>query len=187
MADTTSEVSRILDAWNEGDTEALDRLMPLVTDELGHIARRYFKNERANHTLQPTAVVSELYMKLKGQRKVRWHGRAEFFGVAAQWIRRILVEHARKHRAVKRGHNILKVTFDEAAVPDERDVELIALDDALEALARLDPRQSRIVVKKIFGGLKFQEIAKEEDLSRTTVWREWSTALPWLRREMSRG
>ncbi len=188
MDDSSSEVSQLLDAWSEGDTKALDQLMPLVSDELRAIARRHFKNEPSDHTLQPTAVVNEAYIKLKGQRKVQWHSRAEFFGVAAKMIRRILVDYARHRQAEKRGGKVLIAPFDEAlALPENRDPELIVLDDALKVLAKLDARQARIVELRYFGGLKFQEIAKLEKISRTTVWREWKTALLFLRRELSRG
>ncbi len=187
MADTSSEVSQLLDAWSDGDSEALDQLMPLVSDELRRIARRYFYDEPSGHTLQPTAVVNEAFIRLKAQRKVRWHGRAQFFGAAAQLIRRILVDYARHRRAEKRGGKVLIVPLDEAlSLPEELDPDLIALDDALEDLAQLDPRQARIVELRFFGGLDFQEIAELEKISRSTVWREWKTALPFLRRELSR-
>ena len=186
MPDTSSEVSQLLGAWCDGDPEALDQLMPLVEGELRRIARRCFDDEPSSHTLQPTAVVNEAYLKLKGQRKVQWHGRAEFFGVAARVIRRILVDYARHRQAEKRGGKVLIVPIDEAlALSEDRDPDLIALDDALEVLARLDPRQARIVELRFFGGLEFREIAESEKISRTTVWREWKTALPFLRRELS--
>ncbi|MCP3962361.1 MAG: sigma-70 family RNA polymerase sigma factor [bacterium] len=187
MPPTSSEVSRLLDAWSNGDTKALDQLMPLVADELRVIARRLFKTESAGHTLQPTALVNEAYIKLRGQRKVQWNSRAEFFGVAANMIRHILVDYARHRQAKKRGGDVLKIPLDEVfALPEEQDAGVIALDEALKDLAMLDPRQSRIVELRIFGGLKFQEIAELEKIGRTTVWREWKTALPWLRRELSR-
>lgn len=188
MSSTPSEVSRLLDAWSDGDTKALDQLMPLVNDELRRIARDHFKDEPSSHTLQPTAVVNEAYLKFKAQRKVQWHSRAEFFGVAAKLIRRVLVDYARHRQAEKRGGRVHIGPFDEAlALPEEREPELIALDDALKDLAKLDARQSRIVELKVFGGLKFKEIAELEKISRTTVWREWTTALPFLRRELKRG
>ncbi len=188
MTPTSSEVSRLLDAWSEGDTKALDQLMPLVNDKLRRIARGYFKDEPSSHTLQPTALVNEAYIKLKAQRKVQWRSRAEFFGVAAKFIRRVLVDYARHRKADKRGGKVLIAPFDEAlALPEEREPELIALDDALKDLAKLDERQSRIVELRFFGGLEFKEIAELEKISRTTVWREWKTALPFLRRQLSRG
>ncbi len=187
MPDTSSEVDQLLDAWTDGDSGALDQLMPLVSDELRRIARRCFYDEPSGHTLQPTAVVNEAFIRLKAQRKVRWHCRAQFFGAAAQLIRRILVDYARRRRAEKRGGKVLIVPLDEAlSLPEELDPDLVALDDALEDLARLDPRQARIVELRFFGGLDFQEIAEVEKISRSTVWREWKTALPFLRRELSR-
>ncbi len=187
MSTTSSEVSQLLDAWSGGDTKALNQLMPLVVDELRRIARRHFNREPSNHTLQPTAVVNEVFIKFKGQRQVQWHSRAEFFSVASRKIRHILVDYARRRQAEKRGGNALVVPFDEASsLPEDQDPDLIALDDALRELARLDSRQSRIVEQRIFGGLKFKEIAELEKIARTTVWREWKTALPWLRRELRR-
>lgn len=186
MCDTSSKVSQLLDAWSHGDTEALDQLMPLVSEELHRIASRLFEAEPSSHTLQPTAVVNEVYIKFKGQRKVQWHSRAEFFGVAAKITRRILVDHMRHRQAKKRGGDVLKVPLDETkAQPEDQDPDLIALDDALKDLARLDPRQARIVELRIFGGLEFQEIARVEKIGRVTVWRDWNTALLWLRRELS--
>ncbi len=188
MPDPSSDVSQLLDAWSDGDSEALDQLMPLVSDELRRIARRCFHDEPSGHTLQPTAVVNEAFIRLKAQRKVQWHGRSQFFGVAAGLIRRILVDYARRRRAEKRGGKMLLVPLDEAfALPEEQDPDLVALDDALVDLARLDPRQARIVELRFFGGLDFQEIAELEQISRSTAWREWKTALPFLRRELSRG
>lgn len=187
VGNAPSDVSRLLNAWSDGDTKALDQLMPLVTDELRRIARRQFSSEPLNHTLQPTAVVNEVYIKLKGQKKVKWHSRAEFFGVASMLIRRILVDYARRRQADKRGGKVCIVPIDEELpLPEERDPELIALDEALKKLATLDQRQSRIVERRIFGGLEFKDIADLEGVSRTTVWRDWRAALPWLRRELLR-
>lgn len=187
MPDTSSEVSQLLDAWSQGDPKALDQLMPLVYDELRRIARRFFKDEPSSHTLQPTAVVNQAYLKLKGQRKVQWHSRAEFFAVAATLIRRVLVDHARHRQAEKRGGRILKVPLDEAFdLPEEQDPNLIELDDALKDLARLDPRQARIVELRIFGGLTREETAKIEKVGLSTVNRDWDSAVLLLRRELSR-
>ncbi len=188
MTDTSSEVSQLLDAWSSGDPEALDQLMPLVVDELRRIASNFFRAEPLNQTLQPTAVVNEAYLKLKDQRKVQWHSRVEFFAVAATKIRWILVDHARRRQAEKRGGKVLVVPLDEVIVPPEdRDPDLIALDDALRDLARLDPRQARIVEMRIFGGLTRKEVAKVERIGLSTVCRDWDSALLWLRRELSRG
>jgi RNA polymerase sigma-70 factor (ECF subfamily) len=187
MPKTEDEIDQLLDAWSHGDTEALDQLMPLVSEELHRIASRCFQDEPSSHTLQPTAVVNEVYIKFRGQRKVDWHSRAEFFGAAAQKIRRILVDYARRRRAEKRGGKVLKVPLDEAQMqPEEQDPDVIALDDALKDLAKLDERQARIVEMRIFGGLEFQKIADLEKISRVTVWRDWNTALLWLRRQLSR-
>jgi RNA polymerase sigma-70 factor (ECF subfamily) len=186
MSDTSGEISQLLDAWSRGDTEALDQLMPLVSEELHRIAKRLFQGESPNHTLQPTAVVNEVYLKLKGQREVRWRSRTEFFGAAAQKIRRILVDYARRRRADKRGGKVVKVPLDETEVRSEaQGPDLIALDDSLKELAKLDPRGARIVELKIFGGLTFQEIARAEKIGSSTAHRDWDTALLWLRRELS--
>ncbi len=188
MDDPSSEVTKLLDAWNDGDPKALDQLMPLITDELRRIAHRQFNREPSSHTLQPTAVVNEAYIKLKGQRKVRWRSRAEFFGVASETIRHILVDYARRRQAEKRGGKVLIVPFDEAlALPEDQDLDLIALDQALEKLAKLDPRRSRVVELRYFGGLKDKEIAEVENIARTTIHRDLKAALPWLRRELRRG
>ncbi len=187
MSRSTHEVTALLDAWSGGDPKALAELMPLVYDELHRIASRQFRREGEGHTLQPTAVVNEVYLRLKGQRKVRWHGRAEFFAVAAKLIRRVLVDHARRRGRLKRGGDVPKVPLDEEfGLPDSKAPGVLALDDALEALDRLAPRQSRIVELKIFGGLTLEEIAGALSVSRSTVRREWNAALLWLRRELSR-
>lgn len=185
MSDASSEVSQLLDAWSDGDSKALDRLMPLVYDELRRIAARHFKNEPADHTLQPTALVNELFIRFKGQRKVKWHSRAELFSVASKLIRRILVDHARRRLASKRGGDTIKVPLDEVQVPlAARDPDLVALDEALKRLAKLDSRASRIVELRIFGGLDFKVIAELEKIGRATVWRDWKSAQLWLRREL---
>ena len=187
MPHTSGEVSQLLDAWSQGDPEALDQLMPLVADELRRIAKRFFKDEPSSHTLQPTAVVNEAYLRFRDQRKVQWHSRAEFFAVAATLIRRILVDHARHRQAEKRGGRMVKVSLDEVFdLPETEDPDLIALDDALKDLAKLDSRQARFVELKIFGGLKVEEIGEVLNMGRTTAWRDWKSALLWLRRELSR-
>ncbi len=187
MTESSSEVSQLLDSWSRGDPEALDQLMPLVVDELHRIASNVFRGESLNQTLQPTAVVNEAYLKLKDQRQVQWHSRVEFFAVAATKIRWILVDHARRRQAEKRGGRVLVVPLDEVVVaPAEQDPDLIALDDALRDLARLDPREARIVEMRIFGGLTRKEIAGVERIGLSTVCREWDSALLWLRRQLSR-
>lgn len=183
--DPSSKVSQLLDAWNAGDPEALDLLMPLIAEELRSMARQYFRGENSSHTLQPTALVAEVYMKFRGQRKVQWRSRAEFFRVASRSIRNILVDYARRRKAQKRGRDFKIEPIDEAfVVSEDRAPELIALDDALRDLAKLDPRGSRVVELSIFGGLEFQDIAKLEEVSRTTIWRDWNSARLWLAREL---
>jgi len=187
MPTTRSEVTRLLQAWSGGDSEARDQLIPLVFDELRHIARRQLKLEKPGHTLQPTALVHELYVKLVDQKRVQWESRRDFFAVAAQLIRRILVDYARKRHAAKRGSGGPKISLDEAlGLPDVRDPNLIALDDALQALEQVDPRGSRIVELHVFAGLKLEEIAEVLKISRSTVIRDWNHAKLWLRRELSR-
>ncbi len=186
MSRSTQEVSALLDAWSGGDPKALAELMPLVYDELHRIASRQFRRESKGHTLQPTAVVNEVYLRLKGQRRVRWHSRAEFFAVAAKLIRRVLVDHARRRGRLKRGGDVPKITLDEElGLPDSKAPGVLALDDALEALGKLAPRQSRIVELKIFGGLNLEEVGRALSISRSTVHRDWNAALLWLRRELS--
>ncbi len=180
------EVTALLDAWSDGEPEALAELMPLVYDELRRIAVRQFRHESKGHTLQPTAVVNEAFLRLKGQRQVRWRSRTEFFAIASKLIRRVLVDHVRHRRRLKRGGDVPKVPFDEMLGRAElRAPGLIALDDALEALTELAPRQSRVVELRIFGGLTLEEVAIALDMSRSTVHREWNAALLWLRRELS--
>lgn len=186
MTSPSSEVTDLLDAWSAGDAGALDELMPLVYDELRGIAGRQFHREVGGHTLQPTAVVNEAFLRLRGQRKVQWHNRVEFFAVAAQLIRRILVDHARRRKRVKRGGGVTPLPLDEAIdLGEERAPSLVALDDALQGLAELAPRQSRIVELRIFGGLTLDEVAGTLAVGRSTVQRDWNAALLWLRRELS--
>lgn len=180
------EVTRLLVNWSNGDAQALDQLTPLVYAELRRLAGRYLRRERPDHTLQSTALVHEAYMRLIDQRSVHWQNRAHFFGVAAQLIRRILVDHARAHHAAKRGAHAPKLSLDEAlAVPGGRDLDLLSLDDALEGLAKLDPQQSRIVELRFFAGLSIEETAEVVGVSPATVKREWSSAKAWLYRELS--
>ncbi len=179
------DISDLLRAWNDGDTGARDRLMPLVFDDLKEIARSYYRREGPGHTLQPTAMVNELYMRLKGQRSVQWRSRREFFGVAANMIRRILVDYARKRQAAKRGDGGPRISIDEALGLPVREPILIALNDALEDLAKVEPRGSRVVELHIFGGLKFHEIAEVLGIARRTVMRDWQHARLWLRRQLS--
>ena len=171
--------------WNRGDHNAAERLMPLVYDELRRLARQYLQRERSDHTLQATGLVHEAYLRLVDQSSMSWQNRAHFFAVAAQVMRRILVDHARAHRAEKRGGEREKIAFDEALAPsDEKAVDLIALDDALHDLGQFDPRQSRIVELRFFGGLTNEEIGEVLEISPRTIKREWRLAKAWLRREI---
>jgi RNA polymerase sigma-70 factor, ECF subfamily len=180
-------VTRLLKDWNEGDQSALDKLMPLVYAELRRLANNYLRRERANHTLQPTALVNEAYMRLVDQRNARWQNRAQFFGVAAQLMRRILVDHARLHQAKKRGgsdQQRLSLTNVEP-VSDKPDIDLLALHEALNELAEVDPQQSRIVELKFFGGLSIEETAEVLGIGHATVERDWKMARAWLRSKLS--
>jgi len=187
MKTTSShEVSQLLVAWGNGDQAALSSLMPLVYQELHRIAGRYMRRERPGHTLQTSALVNEAYLKLVDQ-KVPWQNRAQFFGVAAQLMRRILVDHARRHARLKRGGDLQKLSLDETAIMSkDRAAEFIALDDALTSLAEIDPNKSRIVEMKFFGGLDFDEVAEVEKVSSRTIRREWRKAKAWLHQEMQK-
>jgi RNA polymerase sigma factor (TIGR02999 family) len=182
------DVTRLLKAWSDGDQHALDDLLPVVYAEVRRLARSYLRRERSDHTLQPTALVHEAYLRLVDQRDVRWQNRAHFFGIAAQIMRRILVDHARMRHAGKRGNGLAPVALDDAmqvAAPDA-DLDVVALDEALETLAELDPRQARIVELRYFGGLSIEETGEIVNLSPATVKREWAAARAWLRRELER-
>ena len=178
-------ITQLLVRWNEGDRAALDELLPLVYAELRRVADAYLRHERSDHTLQPTALVHEAFLRLIGQTQVHWHRRAHFFGAAARLMRQILVDHARRHVAQKRGglrHRLsLDETLDFCARPD---LDLIALDDALTGLERLDSDQSRIVELRFFGGLTIEETGAALGISAATVKREWRMARAWLQREM---
>lgn len=184
MPTRDNEVSQLLQEWNRGDTGARDQLISLVFDDLREIARRHFDREIPGHTLQPTALVNELYVRLKKQRSVQWRNRKEFFAVSAKMIRRILVDHARKRRAAKRGDGGPKVSFDEAFGGVVDDPQLIALDDALQGLEKVDPRGCQVVELHAFGGLSFDEIAEVLKVARSTTLRDWKHAKLWLRREL---
>ncbi len=188
MSDRPRDVTELLLDWGKGDEDALERLMSLVEAELRQIARRHMRREAGNHTLQPTALVNELYLKLVDQRRVQWQNRAHFYGSAANIMRRILVDHARVRDAAKRGRGQKPVSLQEVGdVPERPEVDLIALDDALESLAAVDPRQSRIVELRYFTGLGHREIGEVLGTSARTVRREWRTARLWLHQEMRRG
>lgn len=180
-------ITQLLLDWSGGNRQALDALMPLVAAELHRLARGYLHRESKGHTLQPTALVNELYLRLVDRRKVSWNNRAHFFGFAAQTMRRILVDHARAQRTDKRGKNVHKISIDEQLdVSIQRDIDLVALDDALETLATLDARQSRIVELRFFGGLTLDETAEVMDVGVATVSRDWASAKAWLYRELRR-
>ena len=181
------EVTQLLLDWRNGDKEALDKLTPLVYNELRRLANHYLKGERKDHTLQGTALVHEAYIRLIGQGDLEWQNRAHFFGVAARLMRQILVDHARKHRAAKRGSGERDLSIDEAAIfSAERASSLVALDDALESLARFDERKSRLVELRYFGGLSIEEISEVEETSVATVKRHLRMAEAWLHKEMSK-
>jgi RNA polymerase sigma factor (TIGR02999 family) len=181
-------VTRLLVQLTDGNRAVLDQLLPLIYDELRRLAGSYLRRERSGHTLQPTALVHEAYMRIVDQTQVQWQNRAHFFGVAAQMMRRILVDHARKHHASKRGSGGEKISLDEInSLSVKQDADLVALDEALVRLAEFDLQQSRIVEMKYFGGLTIEEIAAVLNLSPATIKREWATAKAWLYRELSVG
>lgn len=180
------EVSQLVLDWADGDHAALERLMPLVYDELRRVAHNHMRREHPGHTLQTTALVDEAYLRLVDQTHTHWSSRAQFFAIASQLMRRILVDHARSHLYAKRGGGAPKVALDEVAVlSPERGADLIALDDALQCLSSVDPRKSRIVELRYFGGLSVEETAKILGVSAITVKRDWLVAKAWLRREIS--
>ncbi len=184
--DTSNLVSQLLMQWRNGDKSALNALLPMVYGELRRLAGHYLRSERPNHTLQSTALVHEAYLRLVGQESLRVDSRAHFFGIAAGLMREILVDHARRRGAAKRGANCLTLTLDEAvALPQQKELDVIALDSALNRLAGMDPRQSRIVELRFFGGLSVEETSEVLDISTATVKREWATARLWLQRDMS--
>jgi RNA polymerase sigma factor (TIGR02999 family) len=187
MDASSSEVTRLLKDWGEGRQEALDKLLPQIYAELRRLASSYLRRERPDHTLQATALVHEAFIKLVDQRAVRWQNRAHFFGIAAQAMRRILVDHARAHAAGKRGSGERAVSLEEAlVVVGAPDVDLLALDEVLTRLAAIDPQQSRVVELRFFGGLTMEETAEVLNISPATVGREWTLAKAWLYAELSR-
>jgi RNA polymerase sigma-70 factor (ECF subfamily) len=181
------DVSTLLRAWSGGDQSALKRLTPIVYGELRRLSRRYLKRERTGHSLQTTALVNEAYVRLVDYKHMQWQDRAHFFAVSAQLMRRILVEHARRHN-LKRGAGVRHVSLEEATmVGDDRAADLVALDDAMSALARRDPRKVQVVEMRFFGGLSVEETAEVLKVSAVTVMRDWSTARAWLYRELTGG
>ena len=185
MQAQSNEITQLLRQWSQGDVAVLDQLMPVVLRELHKLAGSYLKGERPNHTLQPTALINEAYLRLVAQDFPEWQSRTHFYGVAAQLMRQILVDHARAHAAAKRGQNTPKLSLEEAVeFSHEQASELVALDDALRSLARLDERKARVVELRHFGGLTVEEIATALGISTATVTREMRLAQAWLLREI---
>ncbi|HYT66733.1 MAG TPA: sigma-70 family RNA polymerase sigma factor [Vicinamibacterales bacterium] len=187
MGDTPGDVTRLLQAWRHGDTAALEQLTPIVYDELRRLAARYMRRERPGHTLQTSALINEAYLRLVDARGVQWQNRAHFFGVSAQVMRHILVDFARARQNLKRGGGAQPVSLDAVMVSvPERGTDLLALDEALERLAALSPRQSRVVELRYFGGLTEEEVAEVLSISPRTVRNDWGLARAWLYRELTR-
>ena len=188
MATRSSEgITQLLERWSRGEEKARDELMPLVYDELHRLARTYLRRERREHTLQPTALVNELFLKFSEQHRMSWQNRAQFFGVAAQFMRRILVDSARAHRASKRGGDRYCVSLRNiASFGAQPDADLLALHDILNELEAIDPEQARIVELRFFGGLTIKETAEVMQISHATVEREWKLAKAYLKRELTR-
>jgi RNA polymerase sigma factor (TIGR02999 family) len=183
-----ADITQLLIAWSDGRREALHDLMPMVYADLRRVAAGYMRREAAGHALQPTALVHEAYVRLIDQKQVKWRNRAHFFGVAAGLMRRILVDNARRRRAEKRGRGWERVTLagDEPATDSHKEIDVLALHEALERLARFDPQQERIVELRYFGGLTIEETAEVVGISAATVVREWTIAKAWLRTDLSR-
>ena len=180
------QITELLAEWRDGNQAALDELYPLVYDELHRLARRYMSRERKGHTLQTTALINEAYVRLVDQRNVQWHNRSHFFAISAQIMRRILIDHARRHAYAKRGGGAQQVSLEEAAtVTPEQSFELIRLDEALKSLAEMDSRRSRVVELRYFGGLSNQEIASVLHISQNTVTRDWKMARAWLYQQLT--
>ena len=181
----SGDVSKLLRAWSDGDPEALERLIPIVYDEMRRLARHYMRRERPGHSLQTTALVNEAYIRLVDYKRMQWQNRAHFFAVSAQLMRRILVENARRHN-LRRGGGIQHLSLDEVAVlTGDRSGDLVALDGAMNKLAQLDPRKVQVVEMRYFGGLSVEETAEVLKVSPITVLRDWSTAKAWLYRELT--
>jgi RNA polymerase sigma factor (TIGR02999 family) len=180
------EITQLLAKWRDGNQSALDELYPLVYDELHRLARRYMSRERKGHTLQTTALINEAYVRLVDQRNVHWANRSHFFAISAQIMRRILIDHARRHRYAKRGGGAQQVSLEEvAAVIPDPGSELVRLDEALKSLAEMDPRRSQVVELRYFGGLNNEEIAGVLKISENTVTRDWNMARAWLYRQLT--
>lgn len=186
MEPAANQITELLHSWSQGDEGAIERLMPLVYDELHRMARRYMSNEKPGHTLQATALVNEAYLRLVHASRANWQNRTHFFAVSAQVMRRILVDWARTRQAAKRGSDVPALELDEAlAIPASTGTDLVAIDDALKALALVDLRKSQVVELRFFGGLSVEETAEVLKVSQDTVHRDWRLAKSWLRRELS--
>jgi len=182
-----SDVTQLLQGWRDGDRKALDALVPLVYKELRRLAHYQLRNERSEHTLQSAALVHEAYIRLAGMSPPDWESRTHFFTIAAHLMRQILVDYARRRGAAKRGASVCRLSLDEETqLAQASDVDIIALDEALQALAKLDPRQSQVVELRFFGGLSLDEISQALEIGPATVQRDWTAARAWLHREMSR-
>jgi len=180
------EITQLLAKWSDGNQSALDELYPLVYDELHRLARRYMSRERKGHTLQTTALINEAYVRLVDQKNVHWANRSHFFAISAQIMRRILIDHARRHRYAKRGGGAQQVSLEDvAAVTPDPGRELVRLDEALKSLAEMDPRRSQVVEMRYFGGLNNEEIARVLKISENTVTRDWNMARAWLHQQLS--
>jgi RNA polymerase sigma-70 factor (ECF subfamily) len=187
MTRPSHQVTKLLKDWSEGDQSAADELMPLVMDELRRVAHNYMRREKAGHTLQTSALVNEAYVRLVDQNQIQWESRIHFFGIAARLMRQILVDQARRRNVAKRGGGTIRVSLNEAtAVAQQQAANVVALDDALKNLESIDPRQSRIVELRFFGGMSIEETAETLKVSPGTVMRDWAFARAWLRKEMAR-
>ena len=181
------DLTQLLVDWSNGDPSAADKLFPLVYGELKRMARRYLRKENPGHTLQTTALVNEAYLRLVDQKRVQWQNRTQFYGIAARMMRRILVDHARSHARLRRGGQVRKIDLDDiATLADERAAELIALDEALDGLAKLDERRCQVVEMRFFGGLSNSEIATVLKIAPNTVMRDWNMARAWHYREIQK-
>lgn len=187
MALAPHDVTELLKDWSGGDQAAADKLMPLVYEELRHLAHQYMRREKPGHTLQTSALVNEAYLRLVKQSEIQWESRAHFFGIAARLMRQILVDQARRRNFAKRGGGAIRVSLNDAtAIAQEQSASVVALDAALKTLEKTDPRKSRIVELRFFGGMSIEETAEALNVSPGTVMREWTFARAWLRNEMSR-
>lgn len=187
--ESAGEITQLLQGWRDGDRKALDTLLPIVYKELRRLAHFQLRQERADHTLQSSALVNEAYVRLVGLHAPHWESRTHFYAIAAQQMRQILVDYARRHRAEKRGGGVDTISLEDATMlspSKKKSLEVVALDDALEALAQTDARKAKVVELRFFGGLSFEETAEVLKVSAVTVARDWSTARAWLHREMSR-